>query len=261
MISKILIFLSLFFASAAFGQDMIRLPDGTLAPRSTVTIQDDKLPRVNLLIYTSVANLTIEQYSIIQNRGFPELFVKVGKDYRKVNLSAGSVSAPVEYVGESPIVLTAEVKTQEGVTRVPVATIPFSKEDETILAILSSQSNGFGVNVIPFGAKALPEGNIFLLNMSSRSVAYQIASSQGILTAGKTQLVSLNNLIDYRLPIQIFHAEENEWKGVFSGLNIARGNERLLYIVVQSADPNLGWSLYTTKLPALKNTNTDSKSK
>lgn len=251
MISKFLYFFSLCAATAALAQSTGNPPPVPGIPAAALA--NEELPRVNLLVFTSVANFNAKQLTTVLDRGLPTLFIGKGKTMVPVTLVAGGISIPVEYVGKSPISLLIENKAADGtVSHVPVASIPFGKDDETVLAVIGYYADGFRVKTIPFGSKVLPEGNLFLLNLGGKSVAYKVASSEGVLAAGQNSLVSLKQIKNYRLPVQLFYNDDaNGWKGLHSSLHITYGTERMLYIVVESADPELGWSLYTTDLPAL----------
>jgi hypothetical protein len=255
MISKIILACVLCAGTTAFAQTgggPSVVPD--IPPEA---LANAELPRVNLLAFTSVANFNAKQLNAVFERGLPTLFVRNGKNLVPVKLEAGGISTPVEYVGKSPISLLIETKSAEGaITHVPVASIPFGKDDETVPAVIGYYADGFRVKPIPFGSKVLPEGNLFLLNLGSKPVAYKIASSEGVLASGQNGLVGLKQIKDYRLPVQLFYDDAaNGWKGLHSSMHIPYGTERMLYIVVESADPELGWSLYTTDLPPIAKSN------
>ena len=195
-------------------------PDTQPQPVRTTTVQ---------FYYYSVAD-----NSMVQVEQPIEAWLQTSPKARtKIELSAGSFGTPTTYVGNGPLVLFTEKKTDTGPVRTVIATLPLPADVKGVFYIVTyTRGTGFKFTPLPYSNKDVPEGAVKVINLTQVPLQIKIADKLTLVPAQSQSLYDASTCGN-TIPIKVARMKKEQWRmfieTTLPGLN---GKKRTLYVFV-----------------------------
>ena len=154
------------------------------------------------------------------------------KNREAIEVSPRSFSEAFTYYGEGPLVLYKEAKSDKGMVRKVVATVPLPPAQKGVLYILTYTAEGFQFLPIPYSSDGVPAKHVKVINLCPEPLAIKVAGSPALVPARGESILD-GSEATLVLPIKVARQVGAEWQVLIeTAVPGIKNEERLLYLFV-----------------------------
>jgi hypothetical protein len=158
--------------------------------------------------------------------------VDINKKPQEIDVDRNSISQDITYLGTGPMILYKTEKTDQGTSRIVVATVPLPPKVKGVLYLVTYAKGTYRFKPIPFSAEDVPPNHVKILNLCPEPLAIKFASSQAVVPAQGEVAMDISTA-GKSLEIKIARQRGESWRKELSMVKQSpKESEKWLFILL-----------------------------